>query len=42
MAVVKDYSGILLIGPPMCDELVSLVEHMFSEEEAEVAHCLKS
>jgi len=25
----------------MCDELVSMIEHMFTEEEAEVAHCLK-
>jgi hypothetical protein len=41
MAVAKNYSSILLIGPPMCDELVSMIEHMFTEEEAEVAHCLK-
>jgi Transposase len=41
MNLAKKYSSILLIGPPMCNELVSLVEHMFSEEEAEVARHLK-
>jgi electron transport complex protein RnfB len=41
MALAKKYSSTRLIGPPMCDELVSLVEHMFSEEEAEVAKHLK-
>ena len=35
--LVKSYSSPLLMGPPVCDELVALVEHMFTEEEADVA-----
>jgi len=41
MAVAKKYSSTRLLGPPLCDELVSLVEHMFTEEEAEVVKLLK-
>jgi len=41
MAMAKKYSSTRLLGPPICDELVSLVEHMFSEEEAQVARNLK-
>jgi NAD-dependent dihydropyrimidine dehydrogenase PreA subunit len=39
--VAKNYSSVLLIGPPICDELIALVEHMFTEEEAEVVRHLK-
>ncbi len=28
-------------GPPICDELIALVEHLFTEEEAAVARHLK-
>ena len=28
-------------GPPLCDELIALVEHLFTEEEASVARHLK-
>ena len=30
----------LLMGPPLCDELIALVEHLFTEEEARVAQHL--
>ena len=41
MAVARLYSSTLLLGPPMCDELVALVEHIFTEEEAEIVRHLK-
>jgi NAD-dependent dihydropyrimidine dehydrogenase PreA subunit len=41
MAVARLYSSTLLLGPPMCDELVALVEHMFTEEEAEIVRHLR-
>ncbi len=34
--VVQNYSNPRLAGPPICDELVALVQHMFTEEEAAV------
>ncbi|MBN1179083.1 MAG: 4Fe-4S binding protein [Anaerolineae bacterium] len=34
LEVVRNYANPLLFGPPVCDELVALVEHMFTEEEA--------
>lgn len=39
--VARSYSSPLLLGPPLCDELLALIEHMFSEEEAEVARHIK-
>ncbi|MBN2292804.1 MAG: 4Fe-4S binding protein [Pirellulales bacterium] len=33
-------SSPVLMGPPLCDELVALVEHTFSHEEAELARHL--
>jgi Pyruvate/2-oxoacid:ferredoxin oxidoreductase delta subunit len=39
MAVL--YSSPRLMGPPICDELITLVEHMFTEEEASVFRHLK-
>jgi electron transport complex protein RnfB len=39
--LVKSYSSPALMGPPVCDELVALVEHMFTQEEAEVARHIK-
>lgn len=41
MDLVKTYSSPALLGPPVCEELVVLVEHMFTDEEAEVARHLK-
>jgi Pyruvate/2-oxoacid:ferredoxin oxidoreductase delta subunit len=32
--VARKLSSPLLMGPPLCDELVALVQHLFSEEEA--------
>lgn len=41
LELVKSYSSPTLLGPDICDELVALVEHMFSEEEADVARHIK-
>jgi len=41
MDLVRTYSSPALLGPPVCEELVALVEHMYTEEEAEVARHLK-
>jgi len=38
--VVQRLSSPLLAGPPICDELVALVQHLFTEEEAGVARHL--
>jgi len=38
--VVKKLSSPLLMGPPVCDELVAFVEHLFTEEEAGVTRHL--
>lgn len=35
--LVKKYSNPLLAGPPVCDELVALIEHVYTAEEAEIA-----
>lgn len=37
----KNYSSAGLIGPPLCDELIELVRHMFTEEEASIVQHLK-
>lgn len=34
--VAKLYSSPLLMGPPLCDELMALIQHMFTEEEASI------
>ncbi|MFV2065421.1 MAG: 4Fe-4S dicluster domain-containing protein, partial [Pirellulales bacterium] len=39
-AVAKKLSSPLLMGPPICDELMAFVEHTFSEEEAGVVRRL--
>ncbi|WP_287152697.1 4Fe-4S dicluster domain-containing protein [Candidatus Solincola tengchongensis] len=41
MDLVRTYSSPALLGPRVCDELVALVEHMYTEEEAEVARHLR-
>jgi len=35
------YSSPRLIGPPVCDELMDLILHMFSQEEAEIVRHFK-
>jgi len=42
LEVAKKYSSPLLIGPPICDELVALVRHMFTEEEARLVRHLNA
>ncbi len=39
--VARNYSSTLLMGPPLCDELIFLVQHMFTEEEASLVRHLK-
>ena len=36
MAVAKNYSNPVMLGPPLCDELVALIKHLYTEEEADV------
>jgi Pyruvate/2-oxoacid:ferredoxin oxidoreductase delta subunit len=38
--LARKISSPLLIGPPLCDELVAFVQHAFTEEEASLAGCL--
>ena len=37
VALARRLSSPLLMGPPLCDELVALVQHTFTEEESSVA-----
>jgi len=39
--VARIYSSPVLLGPPMCDELLALVEHMFTEEEADIVRHIR-
>ncbi|MFH1149199.1 MAG: 4Fe-4S dicluster domain-containing protein [Actinomycetota bacterium] len=39
--VARHYSSPFLMGPPVCDELMALVEHMYTEEQADVVRHLK-
>ncbi len=41
LAVAKLYSSPRLIGPPVCDEFMALIQHMFTEEEASIVAHLK-
>lgn len=41
LEVAKNYASPLLLGPPICDELVALVKHMYTEEEAALVRHLK-
>ncbi len=41
LEVVKNYANPLLVGPPICDELVELVLHMFTEEEASLVQHIR-
>jgi electron transport complex protein RnfB len=42
LEVAKSYSSPLLYGPPICDELLALVQHLFTEEEASLVRHIKS
>jgi Pyruvate/2-oxoacid:ferredoxin oxidoreductase delta subunit len=42
LEVAKMYSNPLLMGPPICDELIALVEHMYTEEEVSLVRYLKA
>jgi len=42
LEVAKIYSNPLLMGPPICDELIALVQHMFTEEEASLVRYLRA
>ena len=39
--VAKMYSNPLLMGPPIGDELIALVEHIYTEEEASLVRHLR-
>ena len=41
LAIARHYSSPLLLGPPLCEELLALVEHMFDEEEADLVQHIK-
>jgi len=40
VALAKVFSSVTLLGPPMGDQLVQLIRHLFSPEEAEIARHL--
>jgi len=40
LEVAQRYSSPVLVGPPICDELIALMEHLFTEEEASVVRHL--
>jgi len=40
LEVAKMYSNPLLMGPPICDELIALVQHIYTEEEASLVRHL--
>ncbi len=42
LEVAKMYSSPLLMGPPICDELITLVKHLYTEEEASLVQHLKA
>jgi Pyruvate/2-oxoacid:ferredoxin oxidoreductase delta subunit len=40
--IARNYATPLLIGPPLCDELMALIIHMYNEEEATLAQHVTS
>jgi electron transport complex protein RnfB len=42
LEIAQSYANPLLVGPPICDELVTLVQHMFTEEEASLVRHIRS
>lgn len=41
LEIAKNYGSPWIAGPPICDEYIALLEHMFTEEEASVVRHLK-
>ena len=41
LEIAQNYSSTTLIGPPLCDELIALIQHIFTEEEASIIRHLK-
>jgi electron transport complex protein RnfB len=41
LEVAKAYANPLLMGPPICDELIALIQHLFTEEEASLVRHVK-
>ncbi|MBN1955342.1 MAG: 4Fe-4S binding protein [Anaerolineae bacterium] len=42
LEIAQTYASPLLFGPPLCDELMALVQHMFTPEEAALVQYIKS
>ncbi len=42
LEVARRLSNPAILGPPLCDELVALLQHVFTEEEAEVVRHLSA
>ncbi len=42
LETARNYSNPLLVGPPICDELVALIQHTFTEEEADLVQHIKT
>lgn len=42
LETARHYTNPLLLGPPLCDELMALIQHMFTEEEADLVRYIKS
>ncbi len=42
LEVARRLTNPAVMGPPLCDELIALVRHVFTEEEAEVARHLRT
>jgi Pyruvate/2-oxoacid:ferredoxin oxidoreductase delta subunit len=40
--IARNYATPLLIGPPLCDELMALILHMYTEDEARLAQHVTS
>ncbi len=40
--VARRLSNPVIMGPPLCDELIALVRHVFTEEEADIARYLRT
>lgn len=40
--IARNYATPLLIGPPLCDELMALILHMYTEDEAQLAQHVTS
>ncbi len=41
LKIACNYSSTRLLGPPICDELIELIQHMFTEEEASIVKHFK-